>query len=256
MFLLRLQFCVSLCTCIDCDRLDQDASLKKRVITIAVSSNMVAEHGCLGEQLAHKKAVGSPHAAWRIIARLERTETSDDNEEQAASARKSVGNVEPELLEIYDGILTLMEEKLDSDENVVTQRRMRRTSSRREFWGATESSCCQNEGFVLLALAGPPRRLAWIARPIRVSPILECARALCALSVCRVPPSVFAHLALKQRRSHFSLLCCLFAAHVASPLHTDLMPCEGDDKCWSPKTVSGGSGLPRGSIRQKKKGNP
>ena len=146
-------------SCIDCDRLDEDASLKKRVITIAVSSNMVAEHGRPGEQLAHKKAVGSPHAAWRIIARLERTETSDDNEEQAASARKSVGNVEPELLEIYDGIVTLMEEKLDSDENVVTQRRMRRTSSRREFWGATESSCCLHEGFVLLALAGPPRRL-------------------------------------------------------------------------------------------------
>ena len=64
-------------------------------------------------------------------------------------------------------------------------------------------------GFALPAPAGPSRRLAWFACPIRVSPLMEFVRTLCAFLGCRVPPSVCTHTLL----SHAHFLCVAYRYH-------------------------------------------
>ena len=108
-----------------------------------------------------------------------------------------------------------------------------------------ENFVLSTRGFVLPSLAGPQRRL-WPGLRAR-SGFLHfgvCVRASCISSA---PCPSLRHCALDSQALLIALQfgVWLFVAHVASYLHADLMPREGDDK--SPKTFSGGSGLPPGA---------
>ena len=76
---------------------------------------------------------------------------------------------------------------------------------------------------------------ARFARPTRVSPFWS-------LRVRSVLSLGFVFLSYRALGSQvapiaFQPVACLFAAHVASPFHTDLMPREGDDKSGSPNRI-------------------
>merc|ERR1712087_1078913 len=64
--------------------------------------------------VAYKNAVGSRHAAWRIITSVEQKEKSKGNEEQAKYAKEYCGKVEVELQKICDTILGLLDKNLIS----------------------------------------------------------------------------------------------------------------------------------------------
>ena len=103
-------------------------------------------------------------------------------------------------------------------------------------------------GFVFPAPACPSRRLG--PRLLARQGFLHFGVCACALCSPWVPCSSLSHRApgFLVVPSSFQFDVCLFAAHVASPLHTDLMPHvdlmprEGDDKSRSPKKCSGSSG--------------
>ena len=62
--------------------------------------------------VAEKNAVGSRRAAWRVVTSVEQKENTEGIEEQAASARKFVVEVEAEHKKVCDGILALTDENL------------------------------------------------------------------------------------------------------------------------------------------------
>merc|ERR1719162_2693129 len=62
--------------------------------------------------VAYKNAVGSRHAAWRIISSVEQKEKSKGNEEQAKFAKEYCQKVEQELQKICDTILGLLDGNL------------------------------------------------------------------------------------------------------------------------------------------------
>merc|ERR1712066_34489 len=62
--------------------------------------------------VAHKNAVGSRRAAWRIITSVEQKEKSKGNEQQAGWAKEYCKKVETELQKICDTILGLLDGNL------------------------------------------------------------------------------------------------------------------------------------------------
>ena len=62
--------------------------------------------------VVYKNAVGSRHAAGRVITSVEQKEKSKGKEQLASHAREYVAKVEGELQKIRDGILALIDQKL------------------------------------------------------------------------------------------------------------------------------------------------
>ena len=62
--------------------------------------------------VAHKNAVGSRRAAWRIGTSVEQKDKTEGHEQQPASARAFVIEVEDELQKVRDGILVFTAKSL------------------------------------------------------------------------------------------------------------------------------------------------